>query len=365
MDRLMIWWAVWLICSGAFHDSGVALWRFGDAYTYLGTYFLFRVFLHDLEDIRNLLKMACLVMLPLAAGMLMEKMSGTNYMAALFGESSDVSFRNGHYRARGPYSNAILAGTAGAIWLPLAFHYWRENRTIALLGIAATGTIVLCSGASGPFMTAFAGLAAMALWRYRFHLSMIRRVALGVAVILNFVMSRPVYFLVARIDIGGGSTGWYRAILIQGALEHLNEWWLVGTDATSHWVPEGTSGVVGQADITNEFILMGVQGGLPLMFLFIAVLVMAFRAVGRALNRCQDAPLSVQLLIWTMGSVLFAHTVTFWSVAYFEPSLVLFFFVLVAALGSLDSAVAAAAAVPQSEDPPPSIPASGSLFSHG
>jgi len=31
-----------------------------------------------------------------------------------------------------------------------------------------------------------------------------------------------------KIDLTGSSTGWHRAELIDSALRHFNEWWLVG-----------------------------------------------------------------------------------------------------------------------------------------
>jgi hypothetical protein len=64
---------------------------------------------------------------------------------------------------------------------------------------------------------------------------------LFILIVLNLVMSDPVYFLIARIDITGGSTGYYRAALIQAAIRHFNEWWLIGTDYTKDWLLGGGS----------------------------------------------------------------------------------------------------------------------------
>lgn len=350
LDRLMVLLAVWMICSGVFHGLGLAMWRFGDAYTYLGCYFLFRIFLREPDDILRVVKMVCIVLLPIAVGMILEKMTGKNFIASLFGEAVEARLRDGHYRASGPYANAILAGTVGAIWLPLMLHMWRRERKVALAGLAAVSAMIFASGASGPILTAFAGLGAMAFWRFRRRLRALCWLAPVLIIALDLVMKDPVYFLIARVNIIGGSTGWYRAILIQGAIEHLNEWWLAGTDATSHWVPEGTSGVVGQADLANQYIGMGVAGGLLLVFIFVGVLIAAFAAVGKALQRSQDAPLNEQLFIWALGATLFAHAVTFWSVAYFEPSTILFFYLALAATGALHSTTPVSAPVGPSNE---------------
>jgi len=44
--------------------------------------------------------------------------------------------------------------------------------------------------------------------------------------VLALVMKAPPYFLLARINIVEGSTGWHRAELIRSALAHVSEWWL-------------------------------------------------------------------------------------------------------------------------------------------
>jgi len=337
LDWLMLVWCVWLLSSGLFHDEGVAMWRFGDAFTNLGIYLLFRVYLQDSRDIRNTFAIICVVLLPIAAGMAWEKVTGSNVLAGLFGEDSTAVLRHGHFRARGPYANAILAGTNGAICLGFAMNIWRERPRIALLGLAAASIIVLSSGSSGPVMTAFATIGGMALWRVRAYLRPIRWLAVALIVFLDIIMNDPVYFLAARIDISGGSTGWYRAALIQSSFRHIGEWWLVGTDATSHWMPAGTSGIVEHADVTNHYIQMGVWGGLVLMAIFIWFVLAGFSAVGAALRQARMEPLEAQYLIWTLGAILFSHAVTFWSVSYFDPSIILLFYMVMASIATVPS----------------------------
>ena len=147
----------------------------------------------------------------------------------------------------------------------MAIHLWRENRKLALIGLAATGGIVFASGSSGPVMTTLSVLFALALWRIRGHLRVVRWFVVIFLIILNFIMNDPVYFLMARIDITGGSTGYFRAQLIRSAIEHLNEWWLAGTDYTRHWMVTGVAASADHTDITNHYLAMGVVGGLPLI----------------------------------------------------------------------------------------------------
>ena len=342
LDKLMIFWALWFVCASAFHEGEAFVTRLGEIFTDLGIYFLGRIYLQDLDDIRRVFKLICVVFIPLAAILLLEKATGKNFFGLIFGGWTEALVRNGHVRAQGPFEHPILAGTVGAACLPMALYFWRENRKLALLGLASTGSIIVASASSGPIMTALSIFVAMALWKIRSRLRTIRWTVVVLLIVLNFVMSDPVYFLVARVDIAGGSTGWYRAQLIRSAFEHIDEWWLAGTDITRDWMPV----VINEknTDITNYYIRMGVWGGLPLMAIFMAILGSAFAAVGRALRSSANAPFEQQFLIWTLGAILFGHATTFFSVSYFDQTVV-FLYLLLAAIGSLGAAVAITAPV--------------------
>jgi hypothetical protein len=336
LDGLILAWALWLLCSELFRTGGVSMVRMGDVFTALGVYFLFRSFLTKHEDLEKLFQIVCILLVPIAICMLFEKATGRDVVVSLFGESDFVALRHGHFRARGPYANAILAGTTGAACLPMALYLWRQNRKVAVTGLAAISGIILASGSSGPINTAAAAVCGIAFWRYRAYLPLMRWGVVLLVLALDIVMKDPVYYLVARLDVHAGSTGWYRARLIQGAIEHFSDWWLLGTDYTHDRVPEGTSGVVGNhADITNQFIQMGVWGGVPLMLLFTAIVVSAFSTVGRSLKAHSDSPFEQRLMIWLLGVTLFAHAVTFMSVSYFDPAVILLFYLIVASIGSI------------------------------
>jgi hypothetical protein len=147
-------------------------------------------------------------------------------------------------------------------------------------------------------------------------------------------MKDPPYFLLARIDITGGSTGYFRAQLIKSTIEHFNEWWLAGTDFTRHWMPSGIPANGEHTDMTNYYIQMGVWGGLLLMLLFISLLVAGFNRIGKALQANKNAPADRQFLIWTLGAILFGHVTTFVSISYFDQTVV-FLYLALACIGSL------------------------------
>ena len=187
-------------------------------------------------------------------------------------------------------------------------------------------------------MSAMVAIAALFMWRYRQDMRIIRWGAVFVFISLEIVMNDPAYFVLARIDLVGGSTGWHRAELIRSALHHIHEWWLGGTDYTRHWMPTGVSWSQDHTDITNEYLKMGVLGGLPLMFLFIAILAKGFSFVGRILEQASNLPENSRFMIWAFGAALFVHAVTFISVSYFDQS-ILFIYLTLAAIGSTCSGV--------------------------
>jgi hypothetical protein len=336
IDRMLIPWSIWLVGSSAFHTSDAWVFRIGLVWTDLGCYFLFRIYVQNVEDVKYIFQVICVLLIPVAMLMLLEKLTGKNYFSFLGGVNAFAAFRDGHFRAQGPFAHAILAGTVGAGCFPMALYLWKNHRKFALMGIFGAGGMVFAATSSGPIMMVLFILLALLLWKARKYLRVIRWLALFIVVILDMVMKDPVYYLMARIDLGGGSKGWHRARLIESSIEHLHEWWLTGTDYTRHWMPTGIHSNTVHTDITNHFLGMGVTGGLPLIILWIMVLVAAFSEIGKVLRQNENAPLEHNLLIWTLGAILFGHVTNYFSISYFDQSIV-FFYLVLASIGAVQN----------------------------
>src|SRR6266446_3834071 len=84
LDQLLVVWAAYLVGSSAFHTSNAWVFRSGLVLTELGSYFLFRVFIGNFDDICHLFKVICVLLVPVAVAMLLEKMTGNNCFA-MFG----------------------------------------------------------------------------------------------------------------------------------------------------------------------------------------------------------------------------------------------------------------------------------------
>jgi hypothetical protein len=104
-------------------------------------------------------------------------------------------------------------------------------------------------------------------------------------------------------------------------------------------MPYGVPWSAEHTDITNQYLSMGVLGGLPLMLLFIAILAKGFSYVGQVVRQTPELSREARFMIWALGASLFTHTVTFISVSYYDQSF-LFIYLTLAAIGSIRFAAA-------------------------
>jgi hypothetical protein len=350
LDRMMLIWSVWAILSCFFHEdpSGELVFRLGLVWNCCGIYFLLRVFCQSVDDLVGLFGVTAILLVPVALEMVYEVKTLKNLFSAV-GAPIGPEIREGRARGQGPFAHAILAGTVGGVCLPLMIGLWRMRRKQSLIGIGACLVIIVSCASSGPIMSAMFGAIGLYIWRYRTHMRKIRWAIFLGYIGLDIVMKAPAYFLLARIDLTGGSTGWHRAELIHSALQHLNEWWFSGTDYTRHWMPTGVSWSTEHTDITNHYLHMGVMGGLLMMFLFIWVIVRGFSLVGEAVRPDHVLKPELRFLVWALGASLFAHAATCVSVSYFDQSFV-FLYITLGAIGSMPGALAA---LPQGENKVP------------
>lgn len=338
LDWLMFLWASWMLINSFFHSDPAAafVFRLGLAYDACGLYFVIRILCRSFEDVENLFLITAILLFPLAIAMSYEKMTENNLFSMLGGIIETPDVREGKVRAQGPFSHPILAGTVGAVSMPLMIGLLKFHRKAALIGMLACVTIVFTSSSTGPIISALAGVFALFMWCYRSSLKSIRWLMAIGYIALDIVMKDSAYYLIARIDLAGGSTGWYRARLIESAFEHIDEWWLWGTDYTRHWMHVTVSWNADHTDITNHYIQMGIWGGLPLMLLFIATLAIGFSFVGKAQRQGLEFSPQSKFMFWTLGASLFAHTATFISVSYFGQ-LFVFFYLNLGIIGSMGS----------------------------
>ena len=298
--------------------------KLGTSYDAIGMYFLFRCLIRSWEDIDRLALALTLVAFPVLVAFSIEKATGRN-MFAIFGGVPEVTpIRQGRLRAQGAFSHPIVAGCFWAAAIPLiAARWWRPDwtaRCLAAAGVGAALLIVAFTTSSTPVFGVLAGVLAAALFPLRHWMSWLRWGALGMLVYLHFAMKAPVWHLISRVDLVGGSTGWHRYSLIEQAIHRFSEWALVGTPSTAHWG-------WGLFDVTNQYVLEGVRGGVLTLAVFLAMIVIAFRYVGRLWGLAGAQPAKIAMA-WAIGVSLVVHCTNFVGVSYFGQITMLWYLTL-------------------------------------
>ena len=332
IDKIMILYVIWAVLAYTLlRGTGAAfINRLGFAYNTVGAYFFFRAVIRDFDDIVRAIKILSIVIIPLALGMLLEQATRVNIFSAFGGVPLFSEVREGRFRAQGPFEHAILAGTFGATLIPLFVSLWfsKENRKYAVIGVLTATLITIAAASSGPIVTLIVIAGALCMWPFRKHIRTIEWGILFGVIGLYLYMKAPVWYVVSRISELTGGGGWHRSYLIDQAIKYFSEWWLLGTTYTAHWMPTALAIDPDKADITNQFIGEGVQGGLLQMILFIIIIVLCFRGIGKVIKLSEDQPLSTKIVPWSMGVALFGHVSAFFSVSYFDQIFVSFYLLL-------------------------------------
>ncbi len=295
----------------------------GKTYEALGVYFVCRAMIHTLSDLRAIARSITLIVVPVCGLFLVEKFTGRNPFAALGGVPEVTLVRDGRLRCQGPFSHAILAGCFWAGLIPfMTAIFWEgaARKLQAMLGCVCGVVIIYASASSTPVLALLVVVAGAALLPLRYYLSPIRWMTVATLVLLHIVMIAPVWQLIARVSAVGGSTGWHRYKLIDAFINRFTEWAFTGTRSTAHWG-------WGLQDITNQYVLEGVRGGFLRLGLFIAIIVLCFRSVGRSWRLFR--PFSADfMIVWAVGVSLAVHCVSFIGVSYFGQITMLWYFTL-------------------------------------
>ncbi len=333
IDKAMLWLGFCIVITGIILNKNMEgfINRAGLFFNMIGLYFFFRVLILDLEDFQNIIIMLCIILIPLALLMTYEKMTQRN-LFSFFGGVDELSrIRGGRLRAQGPFKHPILAGTAAATCIPMILSLWWADinaKKYVVLGVLSAFIIMITTASSGPLMAFSFVLIGIFSWPFRDNMKLVRIVIVILIIFLHLYMTAPVWFTINRISGLIGGTGWHRSMLIDQAIRHLDEWWLVGTNFTRHWMPTGVTWSSDHTDITNQYIKMGVLGGLPTMILFIFVIIRCFKAIGNGIYAERDSDFYNQFVIWCLGVTLFAHIASFISVSYFDQIIVFYYFLI-------------------------------------
>jgi hypothetical protein len=356
IDKVVI---LWVVSSTVLYTL---LWQSSDAFFYrcaqsfdtLGVYFLVSRTVDNIEDIKRVIRTLLLICIILSVAMLAERATGRNSFAILGGVPLISEIRDGRLRCQGPFLSPILAGSFGAMGFPLFISLYRsatKREMLAVFGGAAAIIVAYTSASSGPGLAFLAGFIGLCMWPFRKSMRPIRwGIAFGVAG-LQLIMKAPVWALIGRMHVVSGSDAYHRQVLIDQFIRRFGEWWLLGTRNTEGW----SASFLILHDVTNHFIRTAADGGLLTLILFISVIALCFRAVGRVRKAFEGRP--EERLSWGLGVCLFVNVVSFMGVSYFDQILVVWYalLALISVLSTLTVEEPASANEPRADTASPSF----------
>lgn len=166
----------------------------------------------------------------------------------------------------------------------------------------------------------------MSLWPLRKYMRLSRWALLVVLCGLHLVMKAPIWALIARIDVTGGSSSYHRYMLVDQCIRHFGDWWLFGVKETASWGWD-------MWDLANQYVAVAATSGVVPLIFFVAILVFAFKYLGRT-RRLVEGDRQQEPFLWALCAALFANCVAFFGISYFDQTMVSWY-LLVAMIGAV------------------------------
>lgn len=332
VDQLVIVFSIVKLVAYTLQWQTVASFIFqaGQSYDVLGTYFFFRCLVRTFDDLRGLGLSFALIGIPASGVFFIESMTGTNMFAVLGGVPYMTEVREGKIRCQGAFPHSIMAGVYFGSSVPFIAARWfdeSQNKLLTLVGSGCFVVIAILTNCSTSIMALVFCAVGACFFPLRMKMRQVRWGLLFIMILAQFTLSGGVIYLISRVNILGGSTGWHRSYLMDRCIVYFPEWALLGTRDTAHWA-EGTLGGVGLGDVTNQYIVEAVRGGFLAMMTFIAIIVLTYRNIGRMLRTREVLSSRAKTVyIYSLGVVLLVHTALFFSVSYFGQNFILIWLV--------------------------------------
>jgi len=305
-------------------------------------YFVGRFMITNTKDLTSFIKCISIALVPLAILGVIEATTGWQFFIPLkrfcpwYGSSGKIfEPRWGLERATGPFTHSILFGCAFVMFVPL-IHYLRYQRNhwrvlaYVFSGIAIIGA--LSSMSSGPWVMVIATLFCLTMEKFKVWVKPLLISFPLLCVFIGIASNRPFYHVLVSYANPIGGSGWHRARLVDAAIDHFSEWWLLGYKGED----PGWGHYMGMSltDVTNEFILAGVFYGIFGVIALCWVLATAFRNIIAVYRKTSDPML--RSLCWSFGCILFSIIVVWMSVSFFGQ-IISMFYCLLGIIGSLEN----------------------------
>jgi len=309
VDRVMVLWTLMelIVCSLQWMEMPALIRNLGDSVGSLGGYLAARFLIPGHETVRRAIKVLAVICVIQGAFMVGEQFTRQNVFSS-FGANSPA-IREGRVRSEGAI-DTLHGGALAGVVIPLFLWLWteRKSRLAACAGLAGATAMVFASHASTSWLAYGASLVGLGFWPLRKAMRLMRLGLVAILVGLHLVMNGPVWSLIEKIDLTGGSSSYHRYMLVDNCIRHFGDWWLIGYKYYGDWGFD-------MWDLCNQFVVAALTGGLICLVLFIAIYSRSFGAIGTA-RKYVNGNRRQEWLLWCLGSVLFAMAVASFGINY-------------------------------------------------
>lgn len=322
LDKVVVLWTLsaLIIFSLEFMDMQALIKGLGDLVVSLGGYLAVRFLIPDRETVRRTVKVLAVICVIQGVCMVSEQFTRQNVFSFLGAYLSEI--REGHVRSQGAMG-ALYGGPFAGILIPLFLWLWTEKRSrmAACAGLAGATAMVWASHASTSWMAYGGSLVGLGFWPLRKHMRLLRWGLVVILVGLHLSMNGPVWSLISKIDLTGGSSSYHRYYLVDNCIRHFSDWWLLGYKDYGSWGFD-------MWDLCNQFVVNALTGGLVTLVLYITIFKRSFRVIGIARKRA-EGDRRQEWIFWCLGSALFANIVASFGINYMVHLMMGFFPLLV------------------------------------
>jgi hypothetical protein len=309
LDRVVMPWALvsLTIFFLQFMDAQAWIKGLGDLVVSLGGYLAARFLIPDREALRRTIKVLAMICVIQGAFMFSEQFTHQNVLSFLGKWPPEI--RNGHVRACGTMG-PLFGGVFAGVLIPLFLWLWtdKKSRMAACAGLVGATTMVWASHASTSWMAYGGSLVGLIFWPLRKQMRIVRWGLVVTLVGLHLVMHGPVWSLIEKVDVTGGSSSYHRYMLVDNCIRHFGDWWLLGYKYYGSWGFD-------MWDLCNQFVVAALTGGLVTLVLYIMIFKRGFGAIGMARKRA-DRDRRQEWLLWCLGADLFANVVASFGINY-------------------------------------------------
>lgn len=312
IDQFVTLWALssLIVISLQWMETPAFIKSLGDFLDALGGYYAVRFLIRDVADVRRTIKVLAALAVVMGICMTNEQITHQNIFGYLGGIPITPQIREGKLRSQGAFAVYIDAGEFGAVLMPLLAWLWsdKKSRIVVYLGMTGATAMILACNSSTPLLALFGGMIGLGFWFFRKQMRLFRWLLVITLTVIHLSMKAPVWALINHIDLTGSSSSYHRYYLVDNFIRHFSDWWLLGYKYFDRWGWD-------MWDLSNEFVAVGLTGGLITFIFFIGVLSRSFGGLGKARKRVAGN-WKLEWLCWCLGCSLLAHVVGWFGCSY-------------------------------------------------